>query len=434
MKDYSRKNYSDHQYRDWLRTTTSKSIFNDILERNPGNAEFSNNKANKTSLERAIAHFLRQSEFKKPNGPKDFNDMEGDWEGPPGFRDPEDPTFTFDQPWNMQYPTQVPWSIIFDLISKSTYCPGETTDFSIRGTHPIYHLGLSFERSGTSITITSGYGTNEVIGTITADEDEWSSIDFNGSMTAFVGAGRPGVVGTSNYLMPKGRECCDPNDPMLPDPESTPETCAQGQTVEVVVLGGSPPYTWSKLLDGFCPEPEFQGYWYLNDVWDDPVVTTVPYVSLRSWITTHGSISVQCVDSCGIVVVQRLKSDVGNWTGVGYYACENPGDYEYKEDNWLQRDFGVCRRNGQRTADSHSGQGACLGDTYECNADQWDPEFYNMYECITWDCDAINGSTGVTSCPWLSGGQATCWRPGPFAPSFQNCSNMLVHSHLDWWR
>jgi hypothetical protein len=409
MKDYSRKQHNDYQYRDWLGIKTSKSIWNSILVQNPGHAEFSNMRESRSSLDAAVADFLRQSELKKPYKSPGFVEMEDVWEGPPGFS--FNPLSGFDQPWTLVNPVTEPWTIIFDLISVSTYCPGETSDFLISGTEPIYLLELSGERPGTSMVVIGGYGTNEVIGTITADEDEKGSINFNGSMTSF-----EGVVGSSNYLMPKGRDCCDPNNPMEADPGTTPETIVQGQTVLVGVIKGSPPYTWTKVV-AQCLEPQFDVYFFLNEVWDDPVIiTTVPYVNLRAHAAAHGSVEVKCVDSCGAEVTQEVRCTTGEWWGKGYYECEVPGDYQYYLSNWIYREKG-CTRNGQRGADSRSGTGNC--DT--CNAPPYPPL---LPSCLTWDCAGMFQNPSIITCDY----------PRCRSGSSDFCSNHWLNFRLDTWK
>jgi hypothetical protein len=402
MKDYSRKQHNDYQYRDWLGIKTSKSIWNSILVQNPGHAEFSNMREDRTSLDAAIADFLRQSELKKPYKSPGFTEMEDVWEGPPGGFNPLLP---FDQPWNLVNPVVEPWTVVFDLISQSTYCPGETRDFVIRGTEPIYLLELSFERPGTSITVLGGYGTNEVIGTITADEEQKGSVDFNGSMTSV-----EGTVGSSNYLMPLGRDCCDPDNPMVADPASTPETIARSQTVSVHVLKGSPPYTWSKVVDN-CVEKS-DAFFTLGSE-----QTEIGQVDLTAAAFATGAVEVQCVDTCGTVVIQEIRCTTGSWQDQSPADCEVPGDYTFFDTSgfWMRRVVG-CKRNSYRKTASNSD--LTDADCDNCGASPYS----NPPECVTWDCIFLGGTLTVTCEPFRCAHPSNDW-----------CLEVRIQNELAYW-
>jgi hypothetical protein len=199
MKDYSRKNYTDHQYRDWMRTPSSKSIFNQVLENTTGLGEFSNNKSNKTSLSRAVARFLKQSEFKKPyEANQGFIQMENDWEGPPGLSNKG-----FDQPWNMQTPTiSAPVVTIFDAEHTGGWCVEYDTSIVVTGTHPIYLLTITW---GTDVTLSniSGYGTNSVSCTLHVPDPYSGFVTIEASMISF-----EGIPGDSNVNVYEVDECC----------------------------------------------------------------------------------------------------------------------------------------------------------------------------------------------------------------------------------
>ena len=200
MKDYSRKNYTDHQYRDWMRTPSSKSIFNQILEATTGLGEFSNNKSNKSSLSRAIARYLKQSEFKKPyEADQGFIQMENDWEGPPGMR-MQFPRF--DNPAGLQYPTVELDTTIFDAEHTGSWCVEYDTTVKVTGTHPIYLLTITW---GTDCTITNitGYGTNAVTCTLHVPDPFSGRVTIEASMTS-----SKGVVGDSNVNVYEKDTCC----------------------------------------------------------------------------------------------------------------------------------------------------------------------------------------------------------------------------------
>jgi hypothetical protein len=341
--------------------------------------------------------------LKKPNLDNDFVGMENDWEGPPGFtRRPEGPKF--DQPWNMSYGAVSNWIVIFDLRSDSTYCPGDTRNFEIRGSHPIYFLELFGEREGTYLTIYGGYGTNSVTGAITASADQKGSIIFNGSMTT-----SGGQVGASNYLMPEGRDCCDADLPLLPDPASTPETIAQNQVITIYVLDGEPPFTWSKVDDGVCyPRPE-NHYTLLDDQ------TSIRQVDLSAASFATGAVEISCIDSCGTEVIQTILCTTGSWLGVEF-ECVLPGSSTSYEAPWEFRTVG-CRRQGFSRSNSRTDLTSANCTT--CGAT---PFVQDHPQCMTWDCTNIGGSL-TTTCNW-----ARCAHPtNPW------CSEVKVSQVLQKW-
>lgn len=372
MKDYSRKHYTDHQYRDWMGTKTEKSVWNSILENSSGYGEFSN-KA-KSSLAASVADYLKQSELKKPYNGKGFNEMEDTFEGPPGI--PSRPGVKFDYPWNLQ-PGYEPWAVVFDLISKSEYCPGETTDFVINGTEPIYELS-HHSTVGTTISVSSGYGTNTVYGTVTAGSEQKGSVNINGSMTSV-----EGVTGGSNYLMPESRtECCID---LEPDPVNTPETINQSQQITVYVIGGMPPYYWEITGDGLCSDENIflpNKPFYFEGV-QLTITTSTPYttVTAKSW--AKGSIGIRTTDNCQSSVTQYLKCTTGTWWTEDWPGCEFGGPAMTYESlggagYYYLRTEGIGRV-GVRSTDNHSGTGTCSS----CNAV---PFSYDLGrdDCITW--------------------------------------------------
>jgi hypothetical protein len=383
MKDYSRKHYTDFQFKDWMKSTPSKAVWNSILSQSVGLGEFSANKNIKSSLDSSIAQYLRQSELKKPNLDNDFVGMENTWEGPPGFtRRPDGPQF--DQPWNTSLGAST-FIVIFDLRSDSKYCPGETKDFEIRGSHPIYLLELFGEIEGTSITIYGGYGTNSVTGSVTASENQKGSIIFNGSMQT-----SEGKVGASNYLMPEGREdCCDFDNLLLPDPVNTPETVAVFATATIYVLGGQGPFTWSFAEDTVCgelPRSDFREYFELS-----ANVTEVRNVDLLTNGFSRGVAVVRCVDACGTVVDQSVRCTTGMWVAQFPFECKISGPHTEAGGGVLTLIDG-CIKQISRIADSpHFDTNAtgCNDDPEEdnCQAAGWVP---NAPECVSWDCTAMD--------------------------------------------
>jgi hypothetical protein len=203
MKDYSRKNYTDQQYRDWMRTPTSKSIFNQVLDQTIGLGEFSNHKSNKTSLGRAIARYMKQSEFKKPyEADQGFIQMENDWEGLPGLR-LQFPRF--DSPAIVPLGSIIapPVVTIFDADHTGGWCREYDTAILITGTQPIYELTITFGE-GASLSGIVGYGTNSVHCTLHVPNDKSSGfITIEASMISF-----EGIVGDSNVNVYEKDTCC----------------------------------------------------------------------------------------------------------------------------------------------------------------------------------------------------------------------------------
>ena len=150
-QDYGRKNYSDNQYRDWMRNKTSKAVHDSITKAYPGTSEFSR-VIRTTPLSRSIQRYIAQSEFKKPYNGKDFIDMEGDWEGPgnglefrPGW----------DNPWSFGYGVATePGELIFlaQLVAPwDTYCRSATRKMILISTQPVVSVTLSFSPHADSV-------------------------------------------------------------------------------------------------------------------------------------------------------------------------------------------------------------------------------------------------------------------------------------------
>jgi hypothetical protein len=282
MKDYSRKPYTNYQYRDWMKNVTSKSVFNQILEQHSGFGEFSNNRASKTSLDRAVSHFLRQSEFKKPYNSPDFKEMEEDWEGPPGFR----LNNRFDQPWNMQPPwvpgpSAEPTTTIFDAEVEGGWCEDSTKNITITGTHPIYEIVITWG-DGASLSNIIGYGFNEV--TCDLEVGEYSGfVTIEVIMTS-----SEGVEGDSNVNVFEDNECCMYDEPFNLYGNKGTSLRNNGQTW---AESGQSPGSWAdndfapyvhlvsgKLdtVDPFYDAARTRWMWYINRG-EGPAITTAKY-------------------------------------------------------------------------------------------------------------------------------------------------------------
>jgi hypothetical protein len=214
--DYGRKNYSDRQYRDWIARKTAKSVWNQVLESNPGVGEFSRF-SRPTSLGRSVQRYIQQSEFKKPYDGNDFVNMEGEWEGPgngisyrPGG---------YDNPFNLVNPAPIidsePTRTVFDAESRSQWCAGSTKNIEITGTWPINELTLTNFTGSTSLSNIVGYGTKVVTASLTADPEQQGFITIEASMiaTGFQQVGNnvifKKIPGDSNVNLFDSSSCCE---------------------------------------------------------------------------------------------------------------------------------------------------------------------------------------------------------------------------------
>lgn len=387
MKDYSRKHWTDYQYRDWMRATPAKAVWNSILSQNTGHGEFSINKARKNSLSKAVANYLKQSEFKKPGRDRSFPEMEDMWEGPPGIGEP-DPNIHFDYPWNLQPGGPNPWSVVFRLISDSCYCPEGTEDWEVHGTEPIYALTITdLWDSSTTFTITGGYGTNVVTGTISAGPDEKGYINFTGFMTSV-----EGVTGNANYLMPACRTCeCD--GAPLAASASTPSTIVRGATVTIYVDDGVPPYDWT-LAGGNC---NVSTGFSLS-----AAQTAIPEVDLTATASATGTAEVTCTDKCEDSVKQNVRCTFSGWVHKNYNCTISGAWTGYFGVPWIDPLVWVmvqdgCKKQWQVNYGFVQRTSACSGPT--CNQT-------GQSECLTpFTCSIVSG-LGATAV----GSYACCHR------------------------
>lgn len=372
MKDYGRKHYTDYQYRDWMRAIPAKSIWNPILERHPGQAEFSGRRLTKTSLEKAIADYIKQSERKKPYLDRGFVQMEDDWEGPPGgFSPPSLPNF--DQPWNTSPPgsTLTPWTVIFDLISSSCWCKDDTRDFEISGTHPIYGLGISLQEPGTGIIIDGGLGTNTVFGRITGGPDEVGDVNFTGFMTTSTG-----ISGNSNYLMPECRDCdlCPGIDPLVAG--SNPETISQSGSETILVVDGLGPFNWSVSGSGFTL---------------DEAVTELRSNTLNAAVDACGTATITVTDACDDEVEIQVRCIQDSDWVLKSSTCVMPGASTEGDGKTI-----IIGGSKQVQTWKPSGGGSC-GTTIHHPCEAGDTFCISTIEvCVDFNCDELTGISGST--------------------------------------
>jgi len=376
MKDYSRKHYTDYQYRDWMRATPSKSIWNSILSQKVGLGEFSLNKFRKSSLSSSIAKYLKQSEFKKPYRNANFVEMEDIWEGPPGgFNyDPSEWTIpNFDQPWNMgQSDGPGKFLTIFDLEGEGCWCENETMSFEVSGTHPIYSLAISLQETGTVIYEIEGYGTNTVTGKIDAP-NESGSVNFTASMRSF-----EGVSGSSNWLM---YECYNCDECLLTVPltaGSNPETISQSGSETILILDGLGPYAWSVTGSGFTLD-------------DAVTAKDVRSNTLNASASACGNATVTVIDQCETTIsfVVRCLDD-SEWVQIST-ACTMGG--AATEGDGETRIAGGFKQYQYWRAAGGSG---CLHPVWHGDCDTY-CGYTPRTECIIFDCAALTGNPGAYS-------------------------------------
>jgi hypothetical protein len=375
MKDYSRKQYSDMNYRDFIGHKSAKSVWNQVLEQFPEQAEFAM-KNSSTPLSRSIAAFIRQSEFKKPYKGLDFVNMEGQWEGP-GRGVPYEPGGP-DIITNLRNPVIFDFgdagTTIFDAESDFKWCQAQPRVGIITGTHPITLLTVTFAHEGYSFTVISGIGTNSVSFELTAHAEQAGFITIEASMLS-----SSGVPGDSNVNVFGADDCCggEEVDHLEPDPDSTPETIAPDDTVTIYVLNGTPPYFWSIVTGtGHCINQvdEFS----LSDE-----ETTDPNVNLTSTINASGGVNVSCVDSCEETVIQVVRCTDGEWVGQ-IDGCQTSGPADSHAGfpgSYIKMD-GCIRQTVDMDPTAPSGTGGC-----SCSA----PEQPKEVECLDWDCTMIDG-------------------------------------------
>ena len=207
MRDYGRKPYvNDNRYPEFIRTHSSKAIWDRVTESFPNLKEFNKNRSRLSSQERRIVRYIKQSELKKPYDDESYEAMESEWEGLPGVLPPEN-TLSPDQPWNLQTPQDFTEGIVsvFDLESDSVWCFDAINEIVLTGNHPIYSVQITLQDDPDTVLIpTSGYGTTKVTALLIVGDSEAGPITIEASMTT-----HDGVIGDSNVNIPEGRasEC-----------------------------------------------------------------------------------------------------------------------------------------------------------------------------------------------------------------------------------
>jgi hypothetical protein len=393
MKDYSRKGYTDYQYSDWLKATPSKAIWNSILSQNVGYGEFSLSKGRKSTLSRAVALYLKQSEKKKPYNDRGFVQMEDDWEGPYGGFSPSMPPYIreFDQPWNVGEPgdNETPWTVIFDITSTSCWCKGSERPWVINGTHPIYGIGISLNEAGTFIEVDGGFGTNELFGRITGGPEEIGDVNFTAFMTTSTG-----ISGSDNYLMPECRDCdeCEFIDPL--GPGSNPETIGQGDSVVLSIVDGREDFEWSVTGGGFTLEDE---------------ITSGRGNILYSDENACGVAVITIVDSCEDSIEIKVRSTHSSGWFLKSSTCVMPGGATEGDGQTL-----IEGGSKQYQSWGGAGGGGC-GVGFGCREGGGCPE---RTACITFDCAVLTGDPSAYQ--WAIG---CCTVPCPPPTGAEKCQH-----------
>lgn len=179
---------SDANYRDQIRATTDKGIFDQKLQ--------------------------KQSEFKKPYRSDNFQEMEYFYPHPgdavtPSLINPEGPVSVPDVPWmnetvpNAEEMPYGPWWVAFGCFGSGCYCPGQTKCFDMKCFWPV-----------TNVVVHKGPGTvtgrNYIC--VTADSGATDDIELSITMIAPVTRkdGSP-VFGATNMIITKcdDKDCCD---------------------------------------------------------------------------------------------------------------------------------------------------------------------------------------------------------------------------------
>jgi len=304
MKDYSRKNYTDNQFRDWMRQLPAKSIWNQVLEDYSGHAEYS--RQAKSSLDAAIQAFIKQSEFKKPYDNKGYKQMEDDASYPPGI------TPGTDRPFNLANPidlTGTPIKVIFNAEVDGFWCNGETIPVVIYGTEAITALWVFTPTTGVSLTNIEGYNTRTVsfdltttgiAGIIIIEAIMVSDEVITTGPTTLDTDGSGHLIGSSNVSIFEGNCCIYVTPPTWYS--GNPTVIAQDSQESVSVTDGQGPFTWAVTGSGYSMTSE---------------ETETGVNTLNSTASACGAANITVTDDCGNEVGGVLLGTVGTWRTCG---------------------------------------------------------------------------------------------------------------------
>jgi len=360
------------EYPDFIRTPPAKQMWNSITNAYPRLAEFNYQKSKLSVIERALLDYITQSEMKKPyDSTLYYPEMEEAWDGPFGGIDfgPGGPRGDFS--WDLQDPSDS-GVYVFNADTDSCYCPGETRDIEITGTHPIFGYDVTFNGPDATVSITEGIGTNSVKGTIKVDSGKSGMVTIEMLMIAF-----PGVPGDSNVNIFECSDCCPADPPLATD--SYPETIAQSSSAAISVQGGKAPYSWSVSGTDFT----------LDDASTNDVNNT-----LNAGASSCGTATITVTDACGDSVEFEVRSTVGQWDFVNN-NCVVPGP---SDGDGFTRTVG-----GKRNTQSYSLAYFCSG-SVTCNCATGGIGCLGRggsgSECVDFECQYIVGAgwSGVFPC------------------------------------
>jgi len=343
-REYSRKVYiSKKSYPDFMRETPARAVWNEITVQNPYLAEFS--RARKTSFDRSVEDYLRQSERKKPYLEQPYEAMEYDWEGyTPGVL----PNFRFDSPAPNIY--GIPGFIGVGMTAFSAgvspcYCSDGPQDISIWGSHPI-----------TNITVSEGNISSIVI----INPTNWNAVYDGGPASGLVEF----IVymfsttldgGTSGYandsLISCGQWQCE--DPCEGSDEielvTAPETIGRSTSAAVQVSGGVEPLNWSISGSGFTIGTDTD---HTNTVYTDAAAC--------------GTGTITVTDDCDHSLTFAIRCTFGSWSALsGCPTCVAPGLYTSRDTliaQWAERIDGGYKSRSYYVSCQNKNPGQCPED------------------------------------------------------------------------
>lgn len=424
MKDWSRKPYRvKMSYPEMIRYTPARAFWNSITSSAPVLSEYGSGGKKLTALERRFLNFLKQSEAKKPYLSDDYESMEEIFEGFPGLID-NNPHI--DHPWMPDpQPIRVTSggipglsSWILNAFSEGVWCPGETKEITVNGTHPIYAIEFKWPiaiQPGTGFSITSGLGTPNVVISLTAAAGETGSIPMRAYLEAFDALPPPSQQGRgwTDFQVYEGSvsECkCAPPLPALTE-GINPSTIAPSSSIVVSIVGGVTPYAWSVSGTGFSlTNPTTVG---LSN-------------TLNSDVSSCGTATITVTDFCGQTVEIQIRSTVGNWVLKNVGSCILPGyPTSYIGALFFEYLNGGKRQQQAYNTCYHSGISSCAstpffacGNNLACslvNAPPTGPQ------CVTLVCSWIQ--------PYLVGAWPCCSSTGP---PFCGVYNNLALFYYEW--
>lgn len=319
-KEY-RKPYilSEGGYQEMMRSTSDKSVWNDILDVDPAWAEFLFTRSElpdaATAAEIRYLRYIKQSEFKKMYSGRDYVEEEYLFGGPIGGIDIDPFDFGWDFPWMPTEgggvypgPGEGPGfsTFICDAETDGCYCPGIEKDVTITATYPIIGVDFVFGEGETITAVSPSWGLNSVTITISTPSTRSGQMRLRVWMQLPSGASCDSEINI--YECPED-ECCGDCE-MEWDWDNSDETIVAPGSGNVYVTGGTPPYTWS-LTDE-------DGKWSLLS---SQTATGANTVSAAAGAC--GSATITVTDSCNCTATGSVRNPSnGSWTVVCGFPLE----------------------------------------------------------------------------------------------------------------